>query len=331
MRIEAFTEAKRHGEPETNEDAMLLLPGRAFAVMDGVTDRVGTRYDGMLAGRFASQLLARTLEGLLGGAGAPLDDPGAIVEAASAAIVAVYAAHGTTEAVRADWNRQMAATLALVTLTPEAAHVVLVGDSGVRLNGETLWQEHKDIDAVTATLRRLAWAVVAARTDDLVERERVSRAVAWSGVGHAAGEVAPVLDAGDLRGIARGALADCRAMMPHLPEAALAAVIEGGIIHAQGGHANNPGAPFGYPSLNGFPVPRAMVRTERVPRAGLRTVELFTDGYFAPGEAFGVASWEAKFREVERVDPHKVDAYPSVKGTTATQWADDRTYLGVEL
>jgi hypothetical protein len=44
-----------------------------------------------------------------------------------------------------------------------------------------------------------------------------------------------------------------------------------------------------------------------------------------------VASWEEAFREVERDDPAKVTLFPSTKGSTATQWADDRTYVGVRL
>ena len=329
MRLEAFTEAKTHGAPDTNEDSFLLLPGRAYAVVDGVTDRVGTRYGGMLSGRYASRLIVETLETLLVPAGAPLDQPWLAVEAATGALRGAYDAHGVTEAVREDWNRQMAATLALVTLTDEHAHVLLLGDSGVRLNGETVWQEGKDIDTVTATLRAVAWAAVACRTDDPAARERVSRAVCWGGVAHAAPSAAPFLNEADLRAVADCTVARCRTALPHLPGDAIAAVVEGGIVHAQGGHQNNPASPFGYPSLNGFPVPRTMVRTERVPRTRLQTLELFTDGYFAPGRTFGVESWEQRFREVEGEDPHKVGPFASTKGTTATQWADDRTYLGV--
>ena len=329
MRLEVFTEAKTNGTPDTNEDAFLLLPDRAYAVVDGVTDRVGTRYGGVLSGRYASRLIVAALGTLLAPAGAPLDDPWAAVEAATGALRSAYDAHGVTEAVRADWNRQMAATLALVTLTDEHAHVLLLGDSGLRLNGTATWQEHKDIDTITATLRAAAWAVVAPRTDDVADRERVSRAVCWGGVAQAGPMVAPLLTAQDLRTVAERTVARCQAVLPHLPADVVAEVVRGGIVHAQGGHQNNPASPLGYPSLNGFPVPRAMVRTERVPRAGLRTLELFTDGYFAPGRAFGVDAWEERFREVEREDPHKLGPFASAKGSTAAQWADDRTYVGV--
>ena len=70
---------------------------------------------------------------------------------------------------------------------------------------------------------------------------------------------------------------------------------------------------------------------ERLPRSDVRTIELFSDGYFKPGADFGVASWEEAFREVERDDPAKVTLYLSPKGSTATHWTDDRTYLGVRF
>ena len=66
MRIEAFTEAKTPDDSAGNEDQLLILPGRGHAVIDGVTDRTGHRYDGRLAARLASQTVQQaTTEFLL--------------------------------------------------------------------------------------------------------------------------------------------------------------------------------------------------------------------------------------------------------------------------
>ena len=59
MQIEAFSEAKDPRAPHTNEDRLVILPGRAYAVIDGVTDRLGTRYDGVLSGQYAATVLRR--------------------------------------------------------------------------------------------------------------------------------------------------------------------------------------------------------------------------------------------------------------------------------
>ena len=60
--IEAFSCGKIHGSPQENEDAFVLVPERVYAVIDGATDRSGTRYNGMFAGRYASLLVKQTIE-----------------------------------------------------------------------------------------------------------------------------------------------------------------------------------------------------------------------------------------------------------------------------
>ena len=62
MLIEAFSEAKDPSAPDTNEDRFVILPGRAYAVIDGVTDRLGTRYNGMLSGQYAAMIVKEALE-----------------------------------------------------------------------------------------------------------------------------------------------------------------------------------------------------------------------------------------------------------------------------
>ena len=68
MLIEAFSQGKKFGQPEANEDSFVAIPGAGFAVIDGVTDRNGTRYAGMLSGQFASRIVKRATETL----GAPI-------------------------------------------------------------------------------------------------------------------------------------------------------------------------------------------------------------------------------------------------------------------
>jgi len=78
-------------------------------------------------------------------------------------------------------------------------------------------------------------------------------------------------------------------------------------------------------------VPLPLVWVIDRPRAAIRSVELFTDGYFKPGASAAVADWEAAFADVERVDPEKIDPYPSVKGSAGRLRTDDRTVVIVHL
>lgn len=329
MRIEAFSEGKDPAHPEANEDRFVVLPGRAYAVIDGVTDRLGTRYDGMLAGQYGAVLVKEALEEILGRRDHGVGDARDLVPRLTSVIAAAYARHGTLDAARADTNRRFSATLALVLERTDHLELLLIGDSGVRLGLSRDVRQDKDLDLVTANARHEAWAVIAPRTADFAARERLSRRVTWSGTRQDATGLEGVLDAADLLAIEAAAIAANAHALPHLPLPDIERLVRGGIINAQGGYQNNAGSILGYSCLDGFEVPLGFVHHERVPKVGIDAVELYSDGYFKGGEGFGIAAWERAFDDVEREDPAKIGAYRSVKGTIGAIKADDRTYLGI--
>jgi hypothetical protein len=143
--------------------------------------------------------------------------------------------------------------------------------------------------------------------------------------------VADTLDADDMAVIESRAIAANVEALPHVPRADIENLVRGGIVNAQGGYQNNASLQLGYPCLDGFEVPQRMIEIERFPRSEVKTVEIYSDGYFKPGDGFGVAAWEKAFAEAERDDPAKILLYPSPKGSTASHWADDRTYLAVRF
>lgn len=326
MRLEASSLSRDPARAEANEDAFVVLPGRAYAVIDGVSDRTGMRYDGELSGRHAARLVAGTLERLLLGAAPPVES---IVPTLTAALNEAYRRHGTLEAARADWGARLCCTLALALFAGGRLHLVLVGDSGIRLNGREVLQMPKDIDRITASLRSHAWH----RVGDLdpVVRDRIARQVTWRGVAQEVGMLAPHLGAGDLAAIAEAAGAECAAALPHVPRADVVHLLRHGIVGAQGDYQNNPESVLGYACLDGFTVPRTLMRITTVEARSVDMLELFTDGYFRPGDTPALAAWEGAHALVEAEDPAKVTRYRSTKGSTPGRWADDRTYVGVSL
>ncbi len=108
-------------------------------------------------------------------------------------------------------------------------------------------------------------------------------------------------------------------------------LIRHGIEHGQGEFQNVTDKALGYGGLDGFHVPDRFIEHRSFALADVHSIELFSDGYFAPAEGFGVAAWEASFQAVEAADPYKIDRYISTKGTSAVALTDDRTYLGVKL
>jgi len=336
MHIEAFSESRAPTQPELNEDALVVLPGRAYAVIDGVSDRDGTRYDGMLAGRYAAQLVAGTLERLCAGGAVP-PEAETVVPRLTETIQLAYHQFGRVEAARQDWGGRLCCTLALALVDARQVRLVLVGDSGVRVNGTDILQMTKDLDRITATLRSHAWHRAAARGADPVVRDQVARQVTWHGTAQDPAPLAPLLGAADLAEIGAAAAAECTEALPHVPRADMLHLLRHGIVAGQGVFQNSTDTVLGYGCLDGFEVPRTLMRIATMDRGSVRTLELFTDGYFRPGAGFGIAAWEAAFAQVEAEDPAKVGVHRSTKGSipgtgsAAGRWADDRTYVGVKL
>ncbi|MCC6717445.1 MAG: protein phosphatase 2C domain-containing protein [Acetobacteraceae bacterium] len=317
MRLEAATTSRDPAHAEANEDAIVILPGRAYAVIDGVSDRTGARYDGELSGRHAARLVAGTLERLLPGPPPPAES---IVPTLTATLHEAYLRHATLAAAQADWGARLCCTLALALHDGPRLHLVLVGDSGIRLNGREVLQATKDLDRITATLRSHAWHAVA--DPDPMLRDRIARQVAWHGTAQH-----PAPHGLDLAAIAAAAEAECIAALPHVPRADIAHLLSRGIVGAQGDYQNNPHSILGYGCLDGFAVPRTLLRIATLDTRTVETLELFTDGYFRPGATPGLAAWEQAHAEVEAEDPAKVGRWRSTKGSTPQRWADDRSYI----
>lgn len=326
MRIEAFTAGKDPLRPDANEDRFVVLPGRAYAVVDGVTARVPTLFDGKLSGRYAAALLQGVLE--REAADASLDGA-ALVGRLTDAVAAAYRRFGMLDAVRDDPNPRFSATVALALERGDVLEVVLVGDSGVRVNGTQVFQSLKELDGITAALRAAAWPRVAARTADPVQRERVARQATFHGTRQPEEGCEGLLRASDLLAVEADAMAACAVRHPNVPEALVAGLLRGGIVNEQRRHQNNGSSPLGYSCLDGFPIPAHLVALHHLPLREVRSIELFTDGYAAPAAECGVAAWERRFAETEAEDPAKVGRYPSVKGSAGGQWSDDRTYVCV--
>jgi hypothetical protein len=183
---------------------------------------------------------------------------------------------------------------------------------------------------VTAALRQEAYAIVAEAGGDLDAQRRASRTCSFYGAAALYEDMRPWLDAQRLGRVRERSLARCRARFPDVPEGDLMHLLDRG-ISGQTRFQNNTASPLSYGVLDGFDVPMPLVHVFDRPRESLASIELFTDGYFAPPATASVAAWEASFVEVERIDPEKIDRYPSVKGTIGRIRTDDRTVVIVHL
>jgi hypothetical protein len=327
MHIEAFTRGKHPGRQHLNEDGFVVMPGRLLAVIDGVSDRDGTLYDGMLSGRFATRSVTRALTRIVAGSHGDLPDAEALADALNVAIRIDAAAAGHPDIASAQWSARPCCTLTAAVFTDEWIEIVAIGDSGARLNGDEIVQVQKPLDDITALLRKAAWDEFAGAGHAPPQCDALAAVVTFQGVRRAQ-SIEPDIAPEQARTIADHTLSLAIARFPDLDRSEITALIAGGIANAQGRFCNRPDLALGYGCLDGIASPPQLIETRRYPRSAIASIELFTDGYFKPGEAFGIAAWEAAFAEVERLDPHKIGPYPSTKGSTAASATDDRTYLG---
>lgn len=337
MRLEAFSLGKKFGYPEANEDSFVAIPGAGYAVIDGVTDRIGTRYAGMLSGQFASRTIKRATERFLLEQQAPriaegftYSGPRAFIDYLSEALRSAYVAEDALAAVEADWKLRAGCTIVAALQVEDRIEVIAVGDSGIRINGSDLLQVLKPLDDVTSLLRRETWRYFETRGLPEADCDRLSASMTWPGTRHQPHGI-ETSEPAVIAEIEQLAIAACHERLPGVPDDELLHLIQNGIAHGQGDFQNVTGKVLGYGGLDGFAVPDRYIEHRSYALAEVDTLELFSDGYFEPGKGFGIAMWEAAFRQVEADDPHKIDRYISTKGTTPAQLTDDRTYLGVEL
>ena len=57
------------------------------------------------------------------------------------------------------------------------------------------------------------------------------------------------------------------------------------------------------------------------------SIEIFTDGYPSQPEFVSVTAWEKAFHAAEEYDFHKTGPCSTIKGSTSTEFFDDRSVL----
>ena len=76
---------------------------------------------------------------------------------------------------------------------------------------------------------------------------------------------------------------------------------------------------FGYGVIDGFKTPAKYIKTFTYLKSNVKTIELFSDGYFIVPEEISITAWEQSYKYVEAIDPYKWKLYKSTKEK------DDRT------
>ncbi len=322
MRIEAFTEAKDPAHPETNEDRIVVLPGRAFAVSDGATDKSGKRHGGLTGGQIAAATVVETVAQLAFEAG-PAPTGTDLVERISRSLRHHYATHGLEAETEGDPMARFSASLALALAVPSGWRFYRIGDSGIRLNGTETLLDESMLDPVYSTFRTALWHRFVAKGLSVDEVDRRARLRLVEGAAH------PSDDAGLVAEARADAVDRVVQRFPSLDAGEVEHIFDRGL--ARQADYRGLDHPLGYGPLDGWPISDRFVRIDERPAEAVRSIELFSDGYYGVAPGASVADWEAWLAMVQRKDPHRIGRFASTKGSAPGRNADDRSVVIVHL
>lgn len=324
--IQAFTSAKNPAAPDNNEDRLVAIPGRLFAVVDGATDLGGHRYDDRLGsdaagGRLAAEAVAEALAIAGAGSFTTLPDPQTLVADLNAAIAAVYSRLKLSRDEVASGQHRFRAAFSAALIAGDTLRLVAMGDCTIRLNGRVTLPHAYPGDAVFARARAVAWSILAERGLAADAIRPLARQIIVTGP--AAGTLPEPFQADDADTICNAVRADAavhEACDHDLSR--IDALLQMGLQ----GVRNNPES-FDAVSLDGFSDPSQALRWIDIPLPEVDVLELASDGYPAHPDSTSIAAWEAALAEADATDPDRIGTHASTKGRTPTTFGDDRSIL----
>jgi len=316
MLIESFSHPRRRDWAQQSEDTVLIMPG-VVGIFDGATDPLGRMIGDVSLGRLASETVAAEC-GRLFANGANFDLPAAdLMQQLSDSLRKKTAA--------LDYQEQPATTLVLVLFNGETFRFIVNGDSGIRINCTQVLRHRKQIDDVAATARIKLFGIQSERCDNADEIEIKTRRAIFLGLSKSLAD--GQIRQSDVEQVIAATHAESGAFAP---KQEIEDFLLGG-IQTQHLFTNRDDCALGYSGLNGSaPLMRDVIDLT-LPAREVHTIELFSDGYFQLPQIPTIQGWEAAHDEVEQLDFHKVDAFANVKGSTSTEFADDRSVVVMRL
>lgn len=313
MKTEVLSVPKFRAGGQYGDDVPLVLPGVAHAVFDGATDPLGTVIAGVGAGRMAALEVAGSVARMMIDPAARRLPMAQILARISADLAAATGPLGleippsTTMAVALDCGAEW--------------RFLVLGDTGIRLNGAEVLRHEKVLDDVSTASRVQVMREILRHQPDPDAAEMQARGTALLGLDHAVAQ--DIITAERAAEVIAQTIRDTA-----LPAAA--AEIEDFLrrgIKVQYRLANRADHPLGFDTLNGTLPSCGQWIDQTVPKAVIHSIEIFTDGYPDIPSGTRVADWEAAFFAAEDSDYHKIGRFASVKGSTSDQFFDDRTVL----
>lgn len=321
--VEAFTQAKSKKNPTSNEDRLIAIPDRLYAVIDGATDKSGKTYDGQTGGQIAGRMLEDVLRDVARETGEITTTM--IVTRVNRRLRQRYRLLGIAEKVRSEPWLRFSAQAAIAVRQGNRYRFIVIGDAGLRINGCEVISNPKTGDVICAQLRGEVHRHLTKCGMPKIEANKWARAYTVEGLGSVLPGGPAEIGTQELGTILAKARNKCRNRLSAIGTEDIEDVLLQGLKGLLR-FRNKPGQ-FGFPSIDGSPVPNEMIVEFQRPAKSIKSLELFSDGYQVIPDGTTVENWENSFWNVEREDPDRISSHPETKGSTTEKFADDRTVL----
>jgi hypothetical protein len=317
--LEAISISKVKSGQALPDDVMVFEDGRLYGVFDGATSFNGKLINGLSPGRFAAWQCAKFAQSYV-----QTLIPQEFNAHHLLGRMSMQLAHDLH--ANACATGDAATTAALALDDGDKLQFLLVGDSGVRINGVEVIQMHKPIDHIFTAARVILMKNALQKKrdeEDWIALELQTRRSIAHGLIH-------VLNKTELDNLVDELTQALRGELPVDAHREIHALLAAGIGLGQPPYMNEKKHCLGFGVLNGDEVQGPDVFIFDRPRSSIHTLEFFTDGYMAPGAETKVKSWEQKWAEIESQDPYKTGSHPHIKCSTVDEYWDDRTVLIVK-
>jgi len=316
MKISSLKVPKYRELNKEGEDTVLLLP-ELVGVFDGATSFPSDK-SAINSGKLASEAAATAVAGLYANS--------LLAEMSLEEVCGEIQRTIVARSANQDEYFKPSTTMAVAAIEKSEVRLMLVGDSGIRVNGTDIYQPLKKIDDVSTDARVEVFNLLENKFSSDDEREYLSREIIFLGLNEAVAN-------GHLSQVDADAIVETTTSSGYSADEVKVAeeFLKGG-IKTQHMFANRAGVSFGYSTLSKDKFVMVDAVDLRIPRKDVRSIEVFSDGYFSmPNSGVSVCDWEREFSISESQDFYKLAKYKSVKGSTASEFADDRSLVVVEL
>ncbi len=311
MQIEAFSHPKARNLSVAADDVFLHIPGRVTAVFDGATDASGRKIGGVSVGRLAALAAAN--------ATASLPDE---AQDWPAERILTLLSSAITQSVPMQGNKAPASTTAMIAFERATdIRMVGIGDAGYRVNCGPMRITELMPDRVSIPARVALFEHLISQGIEQERSEEICRHYMGAGLDFAVRS--DVISADFCENIILRAIKV--AQVPHA-----AVEIENFLrsgLQSQHSFSNSRDHPLSYGVLNGH-VPNSDFFIEKsLSRDHLETLEIFSDGYLIAPPTASLSAWEQTYQQLETDDPYKIAVAPECKGSTKSNFFDDRTII----